>query len=184
MLRLVFLSLLCTFSLTLHAQSTSPYAGQASRDIKSMSAEEVQGLLEGQGMSFALAAELNGYPGPLHVLELAEALALSEQQVERTRALFEQMQSQARLVGRALVDAEKELDEAFANATVNAETLRQQVSGIADLRGQLRLIHLQTHLEQMELLNPDQIAAYPTLRGYDTGEAQQHGGHGHRHDHH
>ena len=32
------------------------------------------------GMGLALAAELNGYPGPAHVIELAKSLGLSEPQ--------------------------------------------------------------------------------------------------------
>lgn len=187
MLRLVSVSFLFVFSLTLHGESPSPYAGQEARDIKAMSSGEVRDLLEGKGMGLALAAELNGYPGPLHVLELAEALELAESQIDETRALFEGMQSQARGVGRALVAAEKKLDEAFSEQTVNPESLRQQVSEIAELQGQLRLIHLETHLKQMELLSPEQIAAYPGLRGYDNGDGHHHhdpGHHRHHHDHH
>ena len=59
---------------------TSPYAGQQARDIKALSPDEIQGYLTGQGMGLAKAAELNGYPGPLHVLELAAELKLTEEQ--------------------------------------------------------------------------------------------------------
>ena len=39
-------------------------------------------------MGLALAAELNGYPGPRHVLDLADQLGLTpEQQVEAQRLL-------------------------------------------------------------------------------------------------
>ena len=34
-------------------------------------------LRAGRGMGLALAAELNGYPGPAHVLELADKLDLA-----------------------------------------------------------------------------------------------------------
>ena len=37
----------------------------------------VADLKAGRGMGLALAAELNGYPGPSHVLELADKLKLS-----------------------------------------------------------------------------------------------------------
>jgi hypothetical protein len=49
----------------------SPYAGQQTRAIKALSPEDLAGLLNGEGMGMAKAAELNGYPGPVHVLELA-----------------------------------------------------------------------------------------------------------------
>src|SRR4029079_2796548 len=43
-----------------------PYAGQQARGVKALSDEEVSGYLAGAGMGFAKAAELNGYPGPMH----------------------------------------------------------------------------------------------------------------------
>src|SRR5688500_491116 len=49
------------------AESHAPYAGQQSRDIKSLSEQEIAALLAGQGAGLAKAAELNGYPGPAHV---------------------------------------------------------------------------------------------------------------------
>src|SRR5687767_11125254 len=52
----------------------SPYVGQEDRAIKALDAKDVDGLLAGSGMGYAKAAELNGYPGPMHVLELAEKL--------------------------------------------------------------------------------------------------------------
>ena len=80
------------------AASMSPYAGQESRDIKALSAEDVQGYVSGKGMGLAKAAELNGYPGPSHVLGLATELALTPEQTQQTRVLFEQMQGQVRLL--------------------------------------------------------------------------------------
>ena len=47
----------------------SPYAGEESRAIKSLSASEIQALRQGHGMGYAKAAELNHYPGPRHVLD-------------------------------------------------------------------------------------------------------------------
>jgi hypothetical protein len=49
-----------------------PYSGMQSRSNKSLSDLQVADLQSGRGMGLALAAELNGYPGPSHVLELAE----------------------------------------------------------------------------------------------------------------
>jgi len=42
-------------------------------------------------MGLALAAELNGYPGPIHAIEPADQLHLSPDQVSKLRALFEAM---------------------------------------------------------------------------------------------
>ena len=62
---------------TSSAQTTSPYAGQEQRAIKALSDEEIRDLLDARGMGLAKAAELNSYPGPLHVLQLANELGLS-----------------------------------------------------------------------------------------------------------
>ena len=50
----------------------TPYAGMQNRAIKALSDEQIAQLRAGKGMALALAAELNGYPGPLHALDLAE----------------------------------------------------------------------------------------------------------------
>ena len=55
------------------AAQTSPYAGEETRAIKALSAQEVESLLGGKGMGFAKAAELNGYP-----LKITELLAQLE----------------------------------------------------------------------------------------------------------
>jgi hypothetical protein len=58
-----------------HAQPgpAMPYAGQDARDIKSLSAEDIAELRRGGGWGFAKSAELNGMPGPAHLLELKTA---------------------------------------------------------------------------------------------------------------
>jgi hypothetical protein len=60
----------------------SPYAGEEQRVIKSLSPEEIESLKAGAGMGFAKLAELNGFPGPKHVLELAGRLELSPTQLK------------------------------------------------------------------------------------------------------
>ena len=47
----------------------SPYAGLETRTIKALSEQQIADLRAGRGMALALAAEVNGYPGPLHVIE-------------------------------------------------------------------------------------------------------------------
>jgi hypothetical protein len=83
--RLLLVLLLClTASSTLHAAwpPASPYAGQQ-QSVKALSDEEMSTLLSGQGSGFAKPAELNGYPGPAHVLELAGPLGLDAPQLHR-----------------------------------------------------------------------------------------------------
>src|SRR5450755_4050645 len=95
--------------------AASPYVDQTSRSIKALSDDEVADYLSGKGMGLAKAAELNGYPGPAHVLELANQLELSPTQRVKTEAIFERMQTSARETGRRLVDEERRLDELFVS---------------------------------------------------------------------
>jgi Spy/CpxP family protein refolding chaperone len=147
----------------------SPYAGLEQRRIKALSDAEVDDLLAGRGLGMALAAELNRYPGPVHVLELAAPLALSAEQAAETRRLLERMRGEAVPLGAAIVDREAELDRLFASALADEAALAALVREIARLRGELRLVHLQYHLAMRRLLRPEQLAAYGAARGYAAG---------------
>ena len=59
----------------------SPYAGEESRAVKSLSAEDIAELRRGGGWGLARAAELNGMPGPIHLLELKDDIPLTREQV-------------------------------------------------------------------------------------------------------
>ena len=65
------------------AQVPQPYAGLQNRPLKALSDEQLADLKAGRGMGLALAGELNGYPGPKHVLELAKELNLTDAQRAR-----------------------------------------------------------------------------------------------------
>ncbi|MGY4293521.1 hypothetical protein ACVWXN_001616 [Bradyrhizobium sp. i1.4.4] len=71
-----------------NAQSSQPYAGLEQRPIKALSHQQIDDLQTGRGMGLALAAELNGYPGPSHVLELGDRLDLTPDQRIRVQGLF------------------------------------------------------------------------------------------------
>lgn len=71
------------------------YAGQQTREIKALSAQQAD-LLAGRGMRLARAGELNHYPGPAHVLELRDKLGLTSNQVDAVRASFIRMESAAK----------------------------------------------------------------------------------------
>jgi LTXXQ motif family protein len=157
-----------------NAYPQSPYAGQESREIKALSSREVSDLLAGNGMGFAKAAELNGFPGPAHVLELAGPLRLTADQKIATEALFKTMEAQAMDLGRRLVEEERALDQEFSSKTITLASLQASLERIGNLQARLRRVHLQTHLEQAALLSDAQIAAYSKLRGYGRGE---HAGH-------
>lgn len=157
--------------------AASPYAGQQARSIKALSEQEVADYLSGKGMGFAKAAELNGYPGPAHVLELADELALLPAQRSRTEQVFGRMQAQARELGARLVEEERRLDASFAAKTVSPESLAIAMRSIASLQSEIRAAHLQAHLEEAEILTESQKARYGHLRGY--AEANSPGRHKH-----
>jgi Spy/CpxP family protein refolding chaperone len=163
------------------APQASPYVGQEVRDIKSMSAEDVNAYLSGKGMGLAKTAELNGYAGPLHVLELASQLSLTPEQRARTEALFAAMASKATSLGHALVEEERKLDQLFAARTVTAKLLASSLNEIGLLQAKVRGTHLEAHLAQVEILTPEQNARYAQLRGY--GGAGAHTGHSGQHKH-
>jgi hypothetical protein len=160
----------------------SPYTGQEQRALKALSAEEVQALLSGQGMGLAKAAELNHYPGPQHVLDLATPLQLSETQRAATQQIYQRMHQEAVRLGTLIVDKEQELDQLFATQAVDSDTLRSSVLHIAQLHGDLRYVHLQAHVETKQVLSREQVDQYDALRGYATqaGPAP-HSGHHHPH---
>ncbi|MDP2818900.1 MAG: hypothetical protein Q8O29_11635 [Polaromonas sp.] len=149
----------------------SPYAGQQPRDIKSLSATQTEDLLAGKGMALGEAAELNGYPGPTHTLELAQALALSDAQQQATQELMDRHKTDARRIGAELVEAERLLDQAFSSRQITPSGLKNHTDRIAQLQATLRTSHLQTHLQQTALLTPQQISRYAELRGYTAGAA-------------
>ncbi|MEL0021025.1 MAG: periplasmic heavy metal sensor [Rickettsiales bacterium] len=162
-------------------QTSAPYAGQQDRAIKSLSPEDVSQLLAGQGWGFAKPAELNGFPGPVHLLALKSEIGLSESQTARIDALYREMKAEAQAAGRRFVEAERALDKAFAEGTVDGAALAALVGEAERRRGALRLIHLRTHLATLPVLTHHQVQMYNRLRGYG-GAGQGTGHHGkHRH---
>ena len=145
---------------------TSQYAGQETRSIKALSHEETAALLSGQGSGFAKAAELNGYPGPAHVLELATRLGLDSDQLAATQALMSAHRRRAQRIGAELVAAERNLDALFASRQARTASVDQATQEVAVLQGQLRAEHLNTHLLEHEILTPAQVEQYSRLRGY------------------
>jgi len=165
----------------LAANDSTPYAGEADRAIKALSPKDIADLLAGRGWGFAKPAELNGFPGPAHLLELKAEIGLTASQRDQIEALFADMNAEARTIGAQFVAAEKALDTAFAARTIAPAALEGLIAESARLRGQLRLVHLKTHLATLPLLTHHQVKRYNRLRGYeDDGQGTEHDGK-HRH---
>ena len=73
-LSLVLLFIFVT-SMSVFAETyTSKYVGEEYRKIKSLSPDDVEELKKGGGWGLAKAAELNGLPGPAHILEMEDKI--------------------------------------------------------------------------------------------------------------
>jgi hypothetical protein len=145
---------------------SSPYAGQQFREIKSLSAEDVADLEEGAGWGLAKAAELNGIPGPSHVLKMKDQLRLTEDQESWTRRIFGRMRDDAIEEGRKLIAGETALEVGFRQRSLTSEGLKERIQEIERSRSTLRYIHLAAHIEMMGVLKDDQVKLYSKLRGY------------------
>ncbi len=145
----------------------SKYAGEENRDIKSLSADDIAELQRGGGWGLAKPAELNGVPGPAHLLELKDDVPLDDAQIAKITALHQQMQAEAIIYGTELIALEKQLEQNFRDLTIDAESLQNQLEKIAAMRQNLRFTHLNAHLSTLEIISPEQIERYNMLRGYD-----------------
>ena len=129
-----------------HGSTLSVYAGEETRLIKSLSEQDLEEIARGGGWGLARAAELNGVPGPTHLLELADDIGLTEQQRNDIEPIRAQMQADAKTAGERFVAAEQALDEAFQNGAPGAEALERLVAEAGQARAALRLVHLNAHL--------------------------------------
>ena len=147
-----------------HQQSA--HVDLKTREIKALSDEAIQEYRNGDGMSLALSAELNMYPGPRHVLELVDVLGLDTVQIARVEAIRDTTKADAVRIGTQIVDLERALDRAFAHRTIDSARLRSMTNEIGRLQGRLRFVHLTAHVAVTEILSQAQIEQYETHRGY------------------
>jgi Spy/CpxP family protein refolding chaperone len=151
----------------------SAYTGQETRSIKALSDEQIRQYLAGEGMGFAKPAELNEYPGPRHVLDLASQLKLNDRVRQRLTDAYDAMYAEAVRLGKLIVDREKNLDGLFASRKITSVELRKRVDEIGKLEGALRSTHLEAHLKTAALLTSEQIESYKKIRGY-SGSTMHH----------
>ncbi|QTF92195.1 hypothetical protein [Halomonas sp. BM-2019] len=153
-----------------HHQQHSPYAGFEDREIKTLSPDDIEELRRGGGWGLALPAELNGVPGPAHLLELRDEIPLGDGQVAEIEALFASMREAAIPAGERLIEAERAIEQAFAERRLDKERLRRLLAEAEAARAELRFVHLATHLDTLPILDDDQVARYNRLRGYTSGQ--------------
>lgn len=144
----------------------APYAGLQQREVKALSDTQLADLRAGRGMGLALPAELNGYPGPMHALELADALGLDDAQRQALQHQVHAMRAEAVAAGERVIAAERALDRAFAERRIDAQGLAALTAEAGAAQAGLRATHLKYHLDTAALMTPDQRDRYARLRGY------------------
>jgi|ERR1051326_3213494 hypothetical protein len=159
----------------------SPYREQQRAGARGLSPQEIDDLEAGRGLGLARAAELNGYPGPRHVLDAARdrQMSLTPEQREGVQRVFDAMARDAQRIGARVIAEEQALEAAFRGGTIGEAELNERVSRLALMQGELRQVHLRAHLATRALMTDVQVARYNELRGYDAAAPAT--GHQHRH---
>ena len=174
MMRSVMVALVAGLGVAQPSLAQSPYAGLQARPVKALSDQQIADLKAGRGMGLALPAELNGYPGPSHLLELADQIGLTDAQRQAVRGLFDAMKAETIPIGEQLIVQETALDALFSGRKATAEAIAALTAEIGDTQARLRAAHLRYHLSTLDLLQPAQVERYVELRGYRDGAGGQH----------
>ena len=119
---------------------------------------------DGRGFGLAFAADQNGYPGPMHVLELRDRLKLTADQEAKARDLMHAMFAESRPKSVRLLEAEAKLRRLFAERAADEATVRAAVAEVERARSEVRLVHLLAHLKTRDLLSEDQRRLYHEAR--------------------
>jgi len=150
----------------LNAQTQSHHSSETGNEIKTLTSEQIKNYLNGEGMGLAKTAELNHFPGPKHVLDLAKELKLSQTQIDSTKKIFDLMKENAIYLGKIIIEKEKQLDQLFSSGTADEVSVKKLVTEIAKFQGELRFTHLNAHIQQKDILTSEQILTYESMRGY------------------
>jgi Spy/CpxP family protein refolding chaperone len=114
----------------------------------------------------------DGVPGPAHILEMKDEIHLTDEQKIEIQKIYNDMKVEAVNLGEQLIRLEMELNNNFANRTINQPILEKSVQEIEKVRANLRLVHLSTHLQTPNILTNEQIILYNKLRGYSKDPCQ------------
>lgn len=142
------------------------YHHHLNRSIKALSEDEVIGYLSGEGMGMAIPAELNHYPGPRHVLDLADSLNLTVEQKTEVQKIYDSMHEKAVELGKEIVEKEELLDSMLSSQNTEAAQVEELLIDISKIKGKLRWVHISAHIQMKEVLYPEQVSTYDRLRGY------------------
>lgn len=150
---LCFLIMLLPMSIEwLHAQASVP--------------ADKESLENGEGAGMASYADVNGYPGPKHILEMQDQLNMSEEQRKDIESIFEAMSESALAKGDAIVRKEVELEKLFSEGKATEGEVKRLSREIGALRGELRAIHLAAHIQAKQILTEQQVSTYNSIRDH------------------
>ena len=144
-----------------HAQGAD---GAPHREMQTRLDEIDQVIAQGRGAGLAFAADQNGYPGPMHVLELKDVLRLTPAQEARMTALRTAMFAESRPKSARLFEAEAALRRLFSDGMADEARVRAAVAAVERARAEVRLVHLLTHLQTREILTDEQRRLYHETR--------------------
>src|SRR3989442_11736915 len=123
------------------AQHAHGDAGAQGHQVAQTCATEFEKVVgEGRGFGLAFAADQNGYPGPMHMLELKDRLKLTADQEAKARELMHTMFAESRPKGARLLEAEAKLRRLFAERTADEAAVRAAVGGVQRGRSELLLV--------------------------------------------
>lgn len=128
-----------------------------------------QNVAEGRGFGMAFAADQNGYPGPLHVLELKDRLKLTADQEARMQTMLTAMFAESKPKSARLLESEARLRQLFAGGRADEATVRTAVADVEKARTEVRLVHLLSHLKTREVLTDEQRRLYHEARWGEHG---------------
>src|SRR5712692_2594350 len=100
-----------------------------------------QNVAEGRGFGMAFAADRNGYPGPLHVLELKDRLKLTADQEAKMQAMLAAMFAESKPKSARLLESEAKLRQLFAGSRADEAAVKAAVTEVETARTEVRLVH-------------------------------------------
>jgi len=119
---------------------------------------------EGRGFGMAFVADQQGYPGPLHVLELKDRLKLTPEQETKAQVLLTAMFAGSRPKSAQLLDAERRLRKLFADGKADEAGVKTAIAEVERARSEVRMTHMLFHLKTRDLLSDEQRRLYHETR--------------------
>lgn len=123
-----------------------------------------ENIAAGRGFGMAFVADQNGYPGPLHVLELKDRLKLTAEQDAKVQTMLTAMFAESRPKSARLLEGEAKLRHLFASGRADEASVRAAAEEVEKARTEVRLVHLLFHLRTRDVLTDEQRRLYHEAR--------------------